>query len=175
MCVSKVFFRGPTSKETLFKIPTTRLSMDKKTNPTLRAALSPAALKKMEALRQAGSLTDQEKKERREQRASRQKFKHTLVWLEETFPNCFNQADPKPLKLKIEFDLFEAIEGNEEFSRLNMRKALAFYTSRLAYQESFLTASHRVDLEGNECEAIEDKHREYATKRIQEIKDKING
>ena len=142
-------------------------------NPTLRAALSPAALKKMEALKKAGSLTDQEKKERREQRASRQKFKRTLSWLEETYPNCFNSETPKPLKLRIEYDLFSAIEGNEEFSRLNIRKALAFYTSRLKYQESFLEFTHRYDLDGNEGEPIGEDHKVHAQQKIEDIKDKL--
>ncbi len=148
-------------------------SKDRKSNPTLRAALSPAALKKMESLKRAGSLTDQEKKEKREQRASRQKFKRTLDWLEETFPNCFSIDTPKPLKLKIEFDIFEAIKDNDEFSNLNMRKALSFYTSRLKYQESFLTNEHRVDLDGNPAEPLEDKHREFAKEQIKDIKSRM--
>lgn len=144
-------------------------------NPTLRAALSPAALKKMEALKRAGTMTDQDRKEKREQRASRDKFRRTLNWLQETYPNCFDIENPKPLKLKIEFELFEAIKDNDEFSNLNMRKALSFYTSRLKYQESFLIHAHRVDLNGHAAEAIEDKHREYAQGQITEIRARMGA
>lgn len=153
------------------------MSQNDSSKPTLRAALSPQALKRMEALKSAGSMTEQDKKERNEQRAKRAKFKRTLEWLDETFPKCFNQKSPLPLKIKIEADLFQALKDNEaygaEFSNLNIRKALSFYTSRLAYQESILTHTHRVDLDGNDAGALDDTHKAHAEQRIQEIKDKI--
>ncbi len=142
---------------------------------TLRATLSPQALKRMEALKKAGSTTDQQRKEQREQREKRQKLFKTVEWLEETFPKSFSKTDPKPLKLRIEFDIFEIIKDNDDFSNVNIRNALGFYTSRLAYQESFLTHSHRVDLDGNEAEEIEQKHKDFAATRIEEIKLKIEA
>ena len=145
------------------------------TKATLRATLSPQALKRMEALKRAGSTTDQERKEQQEQRTKRQKLFTTVEWLEETYPNCFSKDTPKPLKLRIEFDIFAIIKDNDDFSNVNIRNALGFYTSRLAYQESFLTHSHRVDLEGNDVEELEQKHKDFAATRIQEIKAKIEG
>ncbi len=142
---------------------------------TFRAALTPQALNKMEALKRAGSLTDQQKKEKNEQKAKRAKFNKTLRWLDETFPNCFNKKAPKPLKIKIELDLFEAIKDDDDFSNLNIRNALSFYTSRLSYQESFLTHSHRVDLDGNQAEILEEKHLDYAKTRILDIKERIDA
>ena len=142
---------------------------------TLRAALTPQAMNKMDALKHAGSLTDQQKKEKNEQKAKRAKFNRTLRWLNETFPNCFSKDAPKPLKIKIEADLFTAIKENDEFSNLNIRNALSFYTSRLAYQESFLTHTHRVGLEGNDAEILEEQHLDHAKKRIEEIKERIDA
>lgn len=139
------------------------------TKPTLRATLSPQALKNMEALKKAGSTTDQERKEQREQRDKRQKLFKTVEWLEETFSQCFSKTEPKPLKLRIEFDLFAIIKDNDDFSNMNIRNALGFYTSRLAYQESFLTQSHRIDLDGNEAEELEQKHKDHAATRIEKI------
>lgn len=144
-----------------------------KIKATLRATLSPQALKRMEALKTAGSTTEQERKEQQEQRQKRQKLFRTLEWLEETFPLCFNKEMPKPLKIKIEIDLFAVIKDNDAFSNVNIRNALGFYTSRLAYQESFLTHGHRVDLEGKEAEALEQKHKDFAVTRIEEIKVKM--
>ena len=142
---------------------------------TLRAALTPKALKRMEDLKVAGTTTEQQRKEQREQRQKRQKLFKTLQWLEETFPNCFNKDAPKPLKLKIETDLFAIIKDNDDFSNVNIRNALGFYTSRLAYQESILAHDHRVDLEGKEVDAIEQKHKDFSTQRMEEIKDKIES
>ena len=145
------------------------------TKATLRATLSPQALKRMEALKKAGSTTDQERKEQQEQRAKRQKLFTTVEWLEETFPKCFSKDAPQPLKLRIEFDVFELIKDNDKFSNVNIRNALGFYTSRLAYQESFLTHTHRVDLDGNAIEELEQKHKDFAAGRIDEIKAKIEA
>jgi len=146
-----------------------------KTKATLRATLSPQALKRMEALKTAGSTTEQQRKEQQEQRQKRQKLFRTLDWLDETFPQCFNKDAPKPLKIKIEVDLFAAIKENDEFSNVNIRNALGFYTSRLAYQESFLTHDHRVDLDGKEAEALEQKHKDFAETRIEDIKSKMQN
>ena len=146
-----------------------------KVKPTLRATLSPQALKRMEALKTAGSTTEQQRKEQHEQRQKRQKLFRTLEWLEATYPRCFNKDMPKPLKIKIEVDLFAEIKENDEFSNVNIRNALGFYTSRLAYQECFLTHEHRVDLEGQEAEALEQKHKDFANTRIEEIKDKMQN
>ena len=144
-----------------------------KEKATLRATLSPQALKRMEALKIAGSTTEQQRKEQREQRQKRQKLFRTLEWFEETFPKCFNKEAPKPLKIKIELDLFEVVKDNDEFSNVNIRNALGFYTSRLAYQESFLTHDHRVNLEGQEAELLEQKHKDFAATRIEDIKSKM--
>ncbi len=146
-----------------------------KVKATLRATLSPQAFKRMEALKAAGSTTEQERKEKREQRDKRQKLFRTLDWLEKTFPFCFNKESPKPLKIKIEVDLFSEIKENDEFSNVNIRNALGFYTSRLVYQESFLKYDHRVDLEGKEAEALEQKHKDFAVTRIEEIKSKMKS
>lgn len=146
-----------------------------KEKATLRATLSPQALKRMEALKTAGSTTDQQRKEQREQREKRQKLFRTLEWLDETFPQCFNKEAPKPLKIKIEADLFAAIKDNDAFSNVNIRNALGFYTSRLAYQESFLTHDYRVDLDGKDVEALEQKHKDFALTRIEEIKVKMDN
>ena len=145
------------------------------TKATLRAALSPQALKRMEALKKAGSTTEQQRKEQREQREKRQKLFKTVEWLEDSFPNCFSKENPKPLKLRIEFDLFALIKDNDDFSNVNIRNALGFYTSRLTYQKSFLKHSHRVDLDGNDAGELEQKHKDFAASRIEEIQAKIEA
>ena len=145
------------------------------TKATLRAILSPQALKRMESLKTAGSTTEQQRKEQREQREKRQKLFKTVEWLEETFPMCFSKAEPKPLKLRIEFDIFALIQENADFSNVNIRNALGFYTTRLAYQESFLTHSHRIDLDGNQSDELEQNHKDFALTRIEGLKEKIEA
>ena len=41
--------------------------------------------------------------------------------------------------------------------------------------ESFLKYDHRVDLEGKEAEALEQKHKDFAATRIEEIKSKMQN
>ena len=79
----------------------------------------------------------------------RERSIETITWLEKRFPNCFNLITPKPLKIKIEDDLFRALGVDGTLSRIRIRQALAFYTTRLSYHESFLTNNVRFDLNGN--------------------------
>ncbi len=58
--------------------------------------------------------------------------------------------------------IWAPIKDNDAFSNVNIRNALGFYTSRLAYQESFLNHDHRVDLDGKDVEALEQKHKDFA-------------
>jgi sRNA-binding protein len=157
---------------------------DKPHTTTLQSVLSPVALERMrllkkEALAAQTQEQDQERVERKrlqeKLRKKRDRSTETIAWLERRFPNCFNSATPKPLKIKIETDLFQAIEGDETMSRIRIRQALGFYTTRLAYHESFLIHETRCDLTGNPIEPIDESHRDFSKTRIEEIKARLKG
>lgn len=90
-----------------------------------------------------------------EQKAKRETFKRTLIWLCERFPQCLNLSSPKPLKKHIEADIFLQLPKDGSISRRSILIVLAFYVKQSAYQRSLLENSHRFNLEGFAIEEIE--------------------
>lgn len=87
-----------------------------------------------------------------QQEANRQRFQKmqkALQWLQETYPECFNLQSPKPLKIRIEKDIFASLPEGLPFPRLAIRRALGYYTKSSRYQEALSTSIHRYDLQGN--------------------------
>ncbi|MBW8309215.1 MAG: ProQ/FinO family protein [Candidatus Paracaedibacteraceae bacterium] len=82
-------------------------------------------------------------------------------WLLSTYPQCFSEENPKPLKLKIEKDIFAELPKNLVFSRLHIREALGFYTRWSKYKEVLAKSTHRYDLQGNAVEELLASHKEY--------------
>ena len=151
-----------------------------KDNPpktTLQPVLSSETLKHKQLLK-GGDIAAQTKKQdldritrkhlKEKLKKKRERSTKTITWLEKRFPNCFNLITPKPLKIKIEDDLYRALGGDGSLSRIRIRQALGFYTTRLSYHESFLTNNVRFDLNGNAVEPIEKAHRDFAKIRIEE-------
>jgi ProP effector len=83
-------------------------------------------------------------------------------WLLRTYPQCFSEENPKPLKLKIEKDIFAELPENLAFSRLHIREALGFYTRWSKYKEVLAKSTYRYDLHGNAVEELLASHKEYA-------------
>ncbi|MBY0280707.1 MAG: ProQ/FinO family protein [Alphaproteobacteria bacterium] len=110
-----------------------------------------------------------------EQQAKREIFKKTLSWLCKTFPDCFNLSNPKPLKKRIEADIFIHLSENKiEISKRSIRNVLAFYVRQNKYHKALLENQYRFNLEGNPCEEISLADREYA-KAILEMREKTKA
>lgn len=87
-----------------------------------------------------------------QQEANRQRFQKmqkALQWLQETYPDCFNIQAPKPLKIRIEKDIFAVLPEDLPFPRLAIRWALSYYAKSSKYRETLSTATYRYDLQGN--------------------------
>ncbi|OJW52782.1 MAG: hypothetical protein BGO67_10385 [Alphaproteobacteria bacterium 41-28] len=98
--------------------------------------------------------------------SSQQKIEETLKWLTRTFPQCFNLQNPKPLKRRIERDIYFYLPKDNSLSKKSIRKALAFYTYNEKYQIAVLKGIYRFDLEGKTVERISSRHKEFARNKI---------
>jgi ProP effector len=105
-----------------------------------------------------------------------QKFSNTkevLAFLAETFPKCFTlENEAKPLKIGIFHDLANRLEGDERVSKRLLRMALRHYTSGWKYLASVKVGAHRVDLDGETGDAVEEEHAEHAQLQLKESKAK---
>jgi hypothetical protein len=68
-----------------------------------------------------------------------------IDWLTHTYPGLFNRSDFKPLKIGILADLLPAIR-EAGFSKRLAKRALGFWTSRIAYQRALALGGPRYDL-----------------------------
>ena len=100
--------------------------------------------------------------------------KEIIAYLAEKFPACFSiEGAAKPLKIGIFQDLAEQLSEDETVSKTRLRQALRHYTSSWRYLKAIKVGSHRVDLAGNNAEAIDEAQAEYAAKTLKESQDKF--
>jgi sRNA-binding protein len=92
-----------------------------------------------------------------------QKIKSVQKWLLQTWPNLFDLKNPKPLKRRIEKDIFPYLSA--PFTKTQLRVALQAYTNRNAYLKSVLTEGWRYDLLGNPVEEILDLEKIYTAQK----------
>ena len=88
-----------------------------------------------------------------------------LTWLCDTYPNCFNAKDPKPLKIGIAKDILGNMKrepSSDQPGPMSVRQALHHYTCNLLYHQAMLNNSHRIDLEGHTADEITDQARTHA-------------
>jgi ProP effector len=85
-------------------------------------------------------------------------------WLFRQFPKCFREDHALPLKVGILKDIFDKLPDDKSISRLQIRRALKFYTNHPAYQRALVYKTERVNLEGNVVGAVEAEHKTVAEK-----------
>lgn len=92
------------------------------------------------------------------------------------YPNCFYAfGQEKPLKKSIFLDLCDLSSGSD-IARNTLASALRIYTSSMAYRASLIReGSQRIDLDGNDIEAVTDEERTHAKFRPLDLKWKINA
>lgn len=97
--------------------------------------------------------------------------KETLVFLQKEYPQCFvANGKVKPLKIGIFQDLAKALEDKDIVSKRLLRMSLRHYTSSWRYLSAVKVGTPRVDLDGNEGEAVELQHAEHAAEQLKESK-----
>jgi ProP effector len=101
--------------------------------------------------------------------------KQIINFLTEQFPLCFTAANnpAKPLKIGIFQDLAARLENEQRVSKTQLRGALRQYTLSWRYLHSIKESAKRVDLDGNEGDAVSAEHAEHALKTLKESKDKV--
>ena len=75
--------------------------------------------------------------------------------LEKDYPKCFNLKEPKALKLRIHKDI---LERNPNIPKRLLSRALGQYTHCIRYAIALSNPGFRVDLDGNQAQAISDDH-----------------
>ena len=99
--------------------------------------------------------------------------KAVIAFLAEKFPQCFSiEGEAKPLKIGIFRDLAERVEDDGLVSRTQLRHALRRYTSSWRYLKCVAKGGLRVDLDGNQGDALEADHIEHAAKTLEDSKAK---
>lgn len=88
------------------------------------------------------------------------------------YPKCFNIKAIKPLKTGIYNDIrAEHPELNENA----LKMALRIYCGRMDYLSCCVSSTQRIDLQGNEVEAITEKNIEHSKQRLQQHTEKLNN
>jgi ProP effector len=97
--------------------------------------------------------------------------KQIIAFLAEKFPQCFTvEGEAKPLKIGIFKDLADRVDEDGIVSRTQLRQALRRYTSSWRYLKCVAKGGVRIDLDGNQGEALESDHIEHAAKELEQSK-----
>lgn len=102
--------------------------------------------------------------------------KEVIAYLAELFPACFSvKGEAKPLKIGIFQDLAERLKEDPKVSNTLLRSALRQYTSSWRYLHGVKVGTHRIDLDGNADDVIEQQHADHAQQKLKESKEKVFG
>jgi len=96
-----------------------------------------------------------------------EEIKAAVQWLLTTYPECFNPKNPKPLKLKIEDDIFKDLSPDHKVTKMKIRQAIAYYTKNTHYLKAVMEGTHRFDFKGQEVEEITPQHKAYAQEKFE--------
>ena len=110
---------------------------------------------------------EQKKMEHQAKVKKSEDIKEAVQWLLTTYPECFNQEYTKPLKLKIEEDVFKDLSPDHKVTKMKIRQAIAYYTANIHYLKAVMEGIHRFDLKGQEVEEITPQHKAYAQEKFE--------
>lgn len=99
--------------------------------------------------------------------------KETLAFLSNKYPKCFFLDGPaKPLKIGIFQDVASDLADTEIVSKRLLRQSLRHYTSSWRYLSAIKKGVARIDLLGEEGDAVEQQHADHALEQLKESKAK---
>lgn len=102
--------------------------------------------------------------------------KEVIAYIAECFPKCFTlDGEAKPLKIGIFQDLADRLSDDPKVSKTQLRAALRQYTSSWRYLHGVKPGAVRVDLDGNECGALEQEHVDHAQAALAESKARVEA
>lgn len=97
-----------------------------------------------------------------------------IEFLATKFPASFSvKGQAKVLKIGIFNDIAERLEESDQVSKTQVRHALRRYTNSWRYLEAVVKGGQRVDLDGNDVEALTEEHISHATTQLAESKAKF--
>lgn len=97
-----------------------------------------------------------------------------IEFLAEKFPASFSvKGEAKALKIGIFNDIAAQLTEQDPVSKTQVRHALRRYTNSWRYLEAVVKGGQRVDLEGNDVEALTSEHVQHAEQQLAESKAKF--
>ena len=97
-----------------------------------------------------------------------------IEFLAEKFPASFSvKGDAKALKIGIFNDIAAQLTEEDPVSKTQVRHALRRYTNSWRYLEAVVKGGQRVDLEGQDVEALTEEHVQHAQQQLAESKAKF--
>jgi ProP effector len=97
-----------------------------------------------------------------------------IEFLAEKFPKSFTvKGEAKALKVGIFNDIAAQLEEQDPVSKTQVRHALRRYTNSWRYLEAVVKGGSRIDLEGNDVEALTEEHIQHAQVQLAESKAKF--
>jgi ProP effector len=110
-------------------------------------------------------LSDQQASQIIKTQQAREKRGLALTWLCERFPKCFSLISPMPLKIGITGDIENVLFEEANCPSLkDIKSALRIYTHTLKYYNCLINVRHRVDLNGEPTEDVNEDSIQYAKK-----------
>lgn len=97
-----------------------------------------------------------------------------IEFLASRFPASFSVKGPaKPLKIGIFNEISERLGEEDDVSKTQVRHALRRYTNSWRYLEAVAKGGMRVDLDGQDAEALTEEHVQHAQAQLAESKQKF--
>ena len=99
-----------------------------------------------------------------------------LAWLQLTYPRCFNFSHPKPLTIGITNDILKNLPQDIDFSKMNIRQVLDYYTHSPKYLHILTKAKYRYNLQGEkegDVTPIQQKKALEQAKKLYEYRKKV--
>lgn len=100
-----------------------------------------------------------------QRKKKREAAKAAVELLSQAYPQVFNLAEPKPLKIGIHDDL----AAEEKLSKTKIRTALSAYVRHFNYLSCLVEGAQRVDLTGADVAPVTADEQAHAQEKIAEI------
>lgn len=107
--------------------------------------------------------------------ARKKRIESAVKWLCKQYPACFNLKEVKPLKLKINDDVFQdhaVLAPHKSIpSKSSLRDAIKYYTHNVNYLKSHMKYDMRINLQGEVVsdDGVTAKQRAYAVQHLADI------
>lgn len=98
------------------------------------------------------------------------KYERTLGILQKEFPLAFSPYKPPLMK-----QIYAAIRGRTEITARDLQYTLNRYTKSFDYLKSLRSGGQRLDLDGNEVEAVTSDEQQFAREELQRQYDRLNS